>query len=104
MKPFDITQLKNMKDVTRYWQTCLADADKAPNDMIVAGWMTGVITLDQCDNEWYEGRASHPAFGPITDLVANLETPITYTDEQRQKAWKCVRALVSVLEQYYLEG
>ena len=95
-----ISDIETMPDVVRYWHDCLDDADSAENDMVLAGWMGGVVYPDVYD-KFSEGKNDgHPAFEIITELALDLETP---NDKGlwRQEKWDCIHGLLALLDKKY---
>ncbi len=98
-----ITDIQTMPDVMQYWHECLDDAENAENDMVLAGWIGGVIHPDVYD-KFSEGKNDgHPAFEIITELALDLETP-NDKGKWRQEKWDCIHSLLALLDKKYTSG
>lgn len=95
----EVTQFKTLSEVTKFFTKCISKIDNGEDDLMVAGWMTGIVSNDHFD-DWYRGADSDYLFAELFDYVTDLELP-NGPGYYREAKWQMVRALVRMLEEKY---
>lgn len=88
-------EIRELREIVGVWRDLVAQrrANSTCNDQEIASFMVGAsVSIDV-----NKVATTHPSFGMIFDIAAEMELPENFTNGRRER-WECIEVLLSLLE------